>query len=68
MTVSTINDGDIVQCDVRGVRFYGIVIYDGNTKRGEIAVEPISNGQPKIRIVKAREVVGHWRKRKARAA
>lgn len=69
MTIGGIRDGDIVQADIRGQRFYGIVTDEVETTRSELAVRPIGNGRERWpRIVTARQVIGHWRKRKARAA
>lgn len=73
MTLTGIREGDIIRCDIRGDCFYAIVSTpagDEHLERGSIMVSPISNGRGPVRIVKAREVIDHWRKskRKARAA
>lgn len=68
MTLAGIRGGDIVQADVKGDRFYAIVGGPGEV-RGTLEIHPISNGRGVIRIVKARQVVGHWRaRRKERGA
>jgi hypothetical protein len=68
MRLATVHEGDIVAADVRGERFYGIVTDDVETGPREIAVRPIGNGRERFpRIVTPRQVVDHWRKRKARA-
>jgi hypothetical protein len=77
MTVASVRPDDIIHADHHGERFYGRVADPDQhpaveLRRGELLVHPISNGHASVRIVKAREVVGHWRAsartRKARAA
>jgi hypothetical protein len=62
VTLTGIRSGDIVECDVRGERFFAFASSNG---KGEIEVESLHCHR--FRIVTARQVVGHWRKRKARA-
>jgi hypothetical protein len=64
MTLGGVSPGDIVLADVKGRRFYAIVLARGNR---ELEVEPID---PRVSYhrVKAREVIGIWRKSRARAA
>ena len=61
MTLGTVRDGDIVLCERRDWRFYAIVI----ARHGrELEVEPIDR-RVTYRRVKAREVLGIWRKSRA---
>ena len=61
MTLAGVKAGDIVLCDRKGRRFYAIVV--GRHER-ELAVEPIDR-RVTYRRVKAREVLGIWRKSRA---
>ena len=58
MRLGGVNPGDIVLADVKGRRFYAIVT--GRHERA-LEVEPIDH-RVTYRRVKAREVVGVWRK------
>jgi hypothetical protein len=60
MTTASIKIGDIVQCDVKGRRFFAIVA-GGRSEGGGLVVDAIT---PNIsyRSVKAREIIGHYRK------
>lgn len=67
MNTGSIKPEDIVQCDVRGDVFFARVRAKGREQdarlRGrEIMVLPIGRGG--VRIVTARQVVGHYRKAK----
>ncbi len=62
MTLGGVNPDDIVLADVRGRRFYAIV----RRERG-LEVNPIDR-RVTYHQVKAREVIGIWRKSRARAA
>jgi hypothetical protein len=63
MTLSGVKRGDIVLCDRMGRRFYAIVF----ERHGrELEVEPIDR-RVTYRRVKAREVLGIWRKAVRRA-
>jgi hypothetical protein len=64
MTLGGVSPGDIVLADVKGRRFYAIVLARGNR---ELEVAPID---PRVshHRVKAREVIGLWRKSRAKAA
>jgi hypothetical protein len=66
MTIGSVREGDMVRCDVRGDRFWAIVLGDvGDDKK--IPIGPL-NGRPIPSFrVGARQVVGHWRKRKGSA-
>lgn len=64
MTLGGVNPDDIVLADVRGRRFYAIVI--ARRERG-LEVDPIDR-RVTYHQVKAREVIGIWRKSRARAA
>ena len=61
MTLAGIKPGDIVLADRKGRRFYAIVT-DRHDR--ELAVEPIDR-RVTYRHVKAREVIGIWRKSRA---
>ncbi len=61
MTLGTVKAGDIILADRKGRRFYAIVI----ERRGhELEIEPIDRPIT-YRRVKAREVLGIWRKSRA---
>ncbi len=62
MTLGGVRSGDIVLADRKGRRFYAIVI--ARCER-ELEVEPIDR-RVTYRRVKAREVLGIWRKSRAR--
>lgn len=57
MRLSVVKEQDIVQCNIRGEVFYGLVI--GHEAPG-LLVNRI--GRPMRRSVTARQVTGHWRK------
>ena len=61
MTLSGVKSGDIVLCDRMGRRFYAIVV---ERHERELEVEPIDR-RVTYRHVKAREVLGIWRKSRA---
>jgi hypothetical protein len=62
MTLGGINPGDIVLADRKGRRFYAVVT---ERRERELEVEPIDR-RISYRTVKAREVLGIWRKSRAR--
>ena len=62
MTLGGVNPGDIVLADRKGRRFYALVV---ERRERELDVEPIDR-RISYRTVKAREVVGVWRKSRAR--
>jgi hypothetical protein len=64
MTLGGVCPDDIVLADVKGRRFYAIVLA---RRERELQVEPI-DGRVTYHRVKAREVIGIWRKSRARAA
>ena len=64
MTLGAVNPGDIVLADVRSRRFYAIVI--AGPKR-ELEVQPIDRRVTYHRV-KAREVIGRWRRSRAASA
>ena len=64
MTLGGIGPGDIVLADRKGRRFYAIVI--ARCER-ELEVDPIDR-RVTYRRVKAREVLGIWRRRGATSA
>ena len=58
MTLGAVKSGDIVLCDRMGRRFYAVLV----ERHGrELEVEPIDR-RVTYRRVKAREVLGIWRK------
>jgi hypothetical protein len=61
MTLNGVKPGDIVLADRKGRRFYAIVT--GRRER-ELEVEPIDR-RVTYHNVKAREVIGIWRKSRA---
>ena len=63
MTLGGVCPDDIVLADVKGRRFYAIVLA---RRERELEVEPIDR-RVTYRRVKAREVLGIWRKSRARA-
>lgn len=64
MTLGGVGPGDIVLADRKGRRFYAIVI--ARCER-ELKVEPIDRRVTYHRV-KAREVIGIWRKSRATGA
>jgi hypothetical protein len=63
MTLGGVCPDDIVLADVKGRRFYAIVLARHDR---ELVVEPIDRRVTYHRV-KAREVIGIWRKSRARA-
>jgi hypothetical protein len=63
MTLGGVNPGDIVLADRKGRHFYAVVIV---RRERELEVEPIDNRVTYHRI-KAREVIGIWRKSRAKS-
>jgi hypothetical protein len=61
MTLAGVRAGDIVLADRKGRRFYGIVV---ERRERELEVEPIDR-RVTYHLVKAREVIGIWRKSRA---
>jgi hypothetical protein len=61
MTLSGVKSGDIVLCDRMGRVFYAIVV---ERHERELEIDPIDR-RVTYRRVKAREVLGIWRKRRA---
>ena len=60
MRLTGIKAGDLVECDVRGQRFFARADGPGN---GRLAVLPLDH-RVTNRAVSAREVIGHYRKAK----
>jgi len=58
LQLAAIEPGDIVQCDVRGRIFYGLVVEKGNR---ELKLRPIT-ANISYYTVTANEVKEHWRK------
>ena len=61
MTLAGVKAGDIVLADRKGRRFYAIVV---DRYERELEVDPIDR-RVTYRRVKAREVLGIWRKSRA---
>jgi len=59
MRLGSVHEGDIVDCDARGDAFLALVAKVG---AGELEVRPIANGHGRVRLVRARQVRGHWRR------
>jgi len=64
MTLGGVSRDDIVLADVKGRRFYAIVLA---RREPELEVEPIDR-RVTYRRVKARKVLGVWRKSRATSA
>ena len=64
MTLGGVSPDDIVLADIKGRRFYAIVLA---RRERELEVEPI-DGRVTYHRVKAREVIGIWRKSRAKTA
>lgn len=62
MTVGSIRKGDIVHCDVRGQRFFAVAV--GDAGDGVVSIRPVAERSISVRSVRARQVIGHWRRRK----
>lgn len=67
MRLASVRPGDIVRCDVRGLRF---LAYVEDCGRRQVAIMPHHPQGISYREVSPRQVVEHWRHRngKARAA
>lgn len=70
MQVSGIRVEDIVQCDVRGQKFYALVEKavhreGGITNRRVLKVQPICRNVT-VFTVTPTQIVNHWRKKRAR--
>jgi hypothetical protein len=63
VTLGGVNPDDIVLADVKGRRFYAVVVA---RRERELEVEPIDRRVTYHRV-EAREVIGIWRKSRARA-
>jgi hypothetical protein len=58
-----IRSGDVVECDVRGERFYALVAERAGAS--ELGVNQLY-GSGRYRLVRARQVIAHWRRARAR--
>lgn len=58
MNITNVKPGDVVECDVRGIRFFATV---EETNKGEVHVKPHSRQINHFHI-KATQVVGHYKK------
>ena len=63
MTLGALRSGDIVLCERRGWRFYALVVA---RHERELDVEPIDRRVTYHRVT-AREVIGIWRKSRAKS-
>lgn len=63
MQLGAIREGDIVLADVRGDRFYALV--SAGASGGVINIGSLTGRPIPAHALKARQVVGHWRKSKA---
>jgi hypothetical protein len=61
VNLAGIKPGDIVECDVRGVRFHALVEIRP-VERG-LAVKPLARNVTRHEVT-ARQVVAHWRRSK----
>lgn len=64
MNLASVKSGDVVRCDVRGDRFWGLVT---DKRPGEVAVESATGRPIPAMTITARQVVGHWRQAKGSA-
>ena len=64
MNITPIKERDVVECDVKGRRFYALVQGRGERK-GQLRVSPITHGIS-YRTVTARQVIAHFRRSRAR--
>lgn len=63
MTIGSVRAGDLIRCDIRGDRFFAIVVTGPGADK-KVTIES-ANGRPiPSLVVGARQIVGHWRKRK----
>lgn len=60
MNLTSVSAGDIVDCDIRGIRFFATVEERG---KGELRIMPHSK-QINHFHMKANQVVGHYKKMK----
>ncbi len=57
------HQGDIVRCDVRGQRFWALVVGKVNGGGGKLMVEPLPGARPlTYTTITSQQVVGYWRK------
>jgi hypothetical protein len=61
MTLSNVNIDDILECDIRGDRFFGKVT---EKEKGQVMVEPIGVRQKFPRLVKANQVITRFKRMK----
>jgi hypothetical protein len=64
MTLGAVKPGDIILADRKGRRFFAVVT---ERRDRELVVQPIERWVT-YRVVKAREVIGIWRKTRHRTA
>jgi len=58
MNITSVSAGDIVECDVRGIKFYATV---EETAKGELKVQPHSKQINYFRV-RSNQVIGHFKK------
>lgn len=61
MKLAGIRRGDVVECDVKGRRFYALVERAATADERQVDVRPITPGIT-YRRVTARQIIEHWRK------
>lgn len=69
MNITGVRAGDIVECDVRGRRFFALSTGDPQGASGgqrTIPIRPITPGIS-FRVVNAPQVIGHYRRSKTSA-
>lgn len=64
-SLQNVHDGDIVEVDVRGRRAYGLVLHKITKPRG-LKIRPLYPPTFTWTEVTSNQVIGHWRKTKAR--
>lgn len=62
MNLAGVREGDIIQCDIRGDRFYAMA--RSTAKNGVIPIESLTGRPIPSMNAKSRQVVAHWRKSK----
>ena len=62
MNTAGIREGDIIQCDIRGDRFYAIA--RSAPAKGVVPIESLTGRPIPSMNATSRQVVAHWRKSK----
>lgn len=65
MDTSTVREGDIIRCDVRGDKFYASVrspvSYNPDLRKRVLTVTSLTGRPIPTRFITPRQVIGHWR-------